>query len=234
MSYWFYYNADGQKQGAITEEQLKELAANGKITPVTTLEHAKSGDKTIAADVKWLTFGEAKQPQTPPPHVEHKPFISDVPPAQSFNETEKNQKGFGEKMQDVGNALTGIGKNMMAASCGCGCLVMIIFVTFVAITSVNSPSFENLPTHSILSDDEFGVGNKNREVVVRLQEPAVEAELEAIANKIKHDKRYKSHERTNVHFYLPGMRVGEGAWATANFNPELRVHILGNLQNEED
>ena len=71
MSYWFYYSTDGQKQGAITDEQLKELSANGKITPGTMLEHAKSGDKTIAGDVKWLTFGEAAPLQMhPQPSVE--------------------------------------------------------------------------------------------------------------------------------------------------------------------
>ena len=67
MSYWFYYNSDGNKQGAVTDEQLKELAANGKITPGTMIEHAKSGDKTIAAEVKWLTFGETVAQTQPRP-----------------------------------------------------------------------------------------------------------------------------------------------------------------------
>lgn len=137
-------------------------------------------------------------------------------------------------MQNVGNALTGIGKNMMTASCGCGCLAMIIFVAFVVITAINSPSFENLPTYTIISDDEFGVGNKNREVVIRLQEPATEADIEAIANKIKYDKRYKSYDKTNVHFYLPGMKIGEGAWATANFAPDIKVNIYGDLPTPQD
>lgn len=35
----------------------------------------------------------------------------------------------------------------------------------------------------------------------------------------------KPHKRTFVCFYLPGMTVDAGAWATAHFNPDLKVWI---------
>ena len=35
----------------------------------------------------------------------------------------------------------------------------------------------------------------------------------------------RPHERTFVCFYLPGMEVGAGAWATAHFKPNLKVWI---------
>jgi len=38
MTNYFYYDADRQKQGPVSEQQLKELAAEGTITPKTLLE----------------------------------------------------------------------------------------------------------------------------------------------------------------------------------------------------
>jgi hypothetical protein len=34
------------------------------------------------------------------------------------------------------------------------------------------------------------------------------------------------HERTFVSFYLPGMKVGSGAFATAHHNPDMEVNIM--------
>jgi hypothetical protein len=83
----------------------------------------------------------------------------------------------------------------------------------------------NLPVYSIISDDEFGIGNTKREVAVRLDERVPESELTAIANEIKNIKR-KSYESTNVLYYLPDMVPGEGAWARAHFNPDLKVMVF--------
>ena len=127
MSYWFYYSTDGQKQGAVTEEQLKELAANGKITPGTMLEH-QSGDKTIARDVKWLTFDEAaKHQMSPPPsHVEPSPFAAASP----INQT----------IPHVAEKPNFSVKNVIK---GCGCAAGIFF-GLIVIAAIFSPSPEKI------------------------------------------------------------------------------------------
>lgn len=38
--------------------------------------------------------------------------------------------------------------------------------------------------------------------------------------------REGEHERTFVNIYLPGMKVGGGAYATAHHTPEMRVQIM--------
>ncbi len=36
----------------------------------------------------------------------------------------------------------------------------------------------------------------------------------------------KKHDRTFVLFYLPGMELGSGAYATAHHNPDMKVDIM--------
>ena len=248
MAYWFYYSTDGQKQGALTEEQLKELAANGKITPGTMLEH-QSGDTTIARDVKWLTFGETAKPQTllPQQPIEPTPHIATSTPVHPVYVAEQAKKSFGDKLQDVGNGMQQLGKGIIGAGCSCGCLIVSLIFLFAVISAIFNPQKDKedepqkqeqwtnqseqqatpkIPSYSIISDEEFGIRKNSREVAIRLQKPVSEQELTAIANKIR-DSKKKSYERTNTHFYLPGMIPGEGAWATGNFNPDLKVKIFG-------
>jgi len=56
--------------------------------------------------------------------------------------------------------------------------------------------------------------------------------LRVIAFKLKaQDPR--SYERTFICYYIPGMEVGAGAWATTHFNPNLKVKILGMTADQE-
>ena len=116
-------------------------------------------------------------------------------------------------------------------------LLLIVAILSIAVLctgcNTNITSVDSLPTYSIISDDEFGIGNKNREVAISLEEPATETELESIAHKIKSGNK-KSYEKTNIHYYLPGMKPGEGAWATANFAPDIKVNIYGDSPTPQD
>ena len=105
-------------------------------------------------------------------------------------------------------------------------ILPLLFIAVWCIGCNTVGTTEKLPEYSVISDDEFGIGKNSREVAILLQEPVSENELTVIANKIRDSKR-KSYERTNTHFFLPGMKPGEGAWATANFNPDLEVSIFG-------
>ena len=53
MPNFFYYDANGQKQGLINDEQLKALAAQGLITPTTPLE-TEGGHKGTAGQIRGL------------------------------------------------------------------------------------------------------------------------------------------------------------------------------------
>src|ERR1039458_10482874 len=55
--------------------------------------------------------------------------------------------------------------------------------------------------------------------------------LRAIATKLKNSD-HGTYERTFISYYLPGMKVGSGAWATSHFDPDLEICILG-VRSEE-
>lgn len=65
-----------------------------------------------------------------------------------------------------------------------------------------------------------------REVYVRLPAAVTEDVVKQIANAVKAQDP-SVYERTFVVFLLPGMHDGKGAWATAFFNPDLEVRVLG-------
>ncbi|MCL2305993.1 MAG: hypothetical protein FWC43_11680 [Planctomycetaceae bacterium] len=65
MANFFYTDANGQKRGPINDQQLKNLATQGIVTPNTPLE-TDSGHKGLAGQVPGLKFGTG----TPSPFVQ--------------------------------------------------------------------------------------------------------------------------------------------------------------------
>ena len=68
-------------------------------------------------------------------------------------------------------------------------------------------------------------------LTVRLTKKIPEEKLRKLAIELR-DKELKKYDRMFITYYLPGMDVGAGAWATTHFNPNLKVNILG-LTKEE-
>jgi len=72
MASFFYFDANGGKNGPYNEQQLQTLAAQGIITPSTPLE-TDGGHKGVAGQIPGLKFNAAAQPpfaqmvSTPPP-----------------------------------------------------------------------------------------------------------------------------------------------------------------------
>ena len=65
-----------------------------------------------------------------------------------------------------------------------------------------------------------------KSIDVRLDNEVSDASLRAIALELRSgDSRH--YERTFIVYYLPGMPVGAGGWATTHFDPGLEVRILG-------
>jgi hypothetical protein len=72
-----------------------------------------------------------------------------------------------------------------------------------------------------------------RSLDVRLNKKVSSSVLGAIALVLK-SRDSGEYERTFMAYYLPGMEVGSGAWATTHFTPNLKVQILGlSKENEE-
>lgn len=98
---------------------------------------------------------------------------------------------------------------------------------------------ESLSAQSPIPDDlqyevinESTAGDARRSLDVRLSRK-VEAEvLEALAIRLR-DLATRRYARTYIVYYLPGMEVGAGGWATSHFNPDLDVRILGTPVSSE-
>lgn len=82
----------------------------------------------------------------------------------------------------------------------------------------------------VVSEDLGATGT--RFVAVVLPHRIAEPEIERIADRVRAREK-QPFERTVVNFYLPGMKIGRGAWAVAAFQPALRVTVVGLRLDEE-
>lgn len=80
-----------------------------------------------------------------------------------------------------------------------------------------------LSAHDVVSED---ITEGRRVVSVRLSERLSETDLVRIADGIKAAAKTPT-ERTLVAFYLSGMPLNQGAWASIHFNPDPMVKING-------
>jgi hypothetical protein len=98
-------------------------------------------------------------------------------------------------------------------------------------TSQSEQQRSKIQEATIPSDVSFSIIDSNalpsviRSLNVRLSRKVSEQTLRAIALKLK--AQPPAYDRTMIFYYLPGMTVGAGAWATTHFAPDLEVRILG-------
>ena len=71
-----------------------------------------------------------------------------------------------------------------------------------------------------------------RSLDVRLSRPVSEDILRAIAIQLKNSDQ-RVYDRTFISYYLPGMEIGSGGWATSHFDPDLKVSVNGLLVRDE-
>lgn len=83
-----------------------------------------------------------------------------------------------------------------------------------------------------IASDEASSETSRRVVAVVLAKRLAEAEIGRIADIVR-AKEKAPFERTIVNFYLPRMKIGEGAWAAAIYNPGLKISIVGLRLDEE-
>jgi hypothetical protein len=91
----------------------------------------------------------------------------------------------------------------------------------------------SLIPYTLIETSESGSAKISFDVLVDLVEGRLpsEAELVAVSQHLKDEAG--PHERTFVLFYLPGMVVDSGAFATAHHNPDLEFHLLRHMVPEE-
>jgi len=68
---------------------------------------------------------------------------------------------------------------------------------------------------------------------VRLSERVTRERLIEIAKEIRSQPN-NQEPRTFICYYLPGMQIGHGAWATSHFDPELNIGIFGTTKEEQE
>lgn len=76
------------------------------------------------------------------------------------------------------------------------------------------------------------VAHSKRTLVVRLNKAASEKALRSIAIELRNQEP-QHYDQTFINYYLPGMTVGTGSWATTHFCPNLEVRILGLTPEKE-
>jgi len=76
------------------------------------------------------------------------------------------------------------------------------------------------------------LGTIKCQLTVRLSKRISEEALRQLAIELR-TKESKKYYRMFISYYLPGMTVGSGAWASTHFNPNLDVRILGMTVEEE-
>ena len=105
---------------------------------------------------------------------------------------------------------------------------MKIFIVFLLLIGFPVPVFsaDALIPYKILEKSELVSIKLSIDIEVSLIKDRLpnENELGALSKCLvsKEDK----HERSFITFYLPRMKVGAGAYATAHHNPEMKVNIL--------
>ncbi len=77
--------------------------------------------------------------------------------------------------------------------------------------------------YKVLNEEK--TGNSKYSIDLEILSEIEESEIEEIFSNIK--SRNPGYNLYFVHFYLPGMTVGSGAWATANYNNGLDINIMG-------
>jgi hypothetical protein len=114
------------------------------------------------------------------------------------------------------------------------CLLLTWFVSTVAVTIWAGGMHVRIGTNSeavlhIVKDEVFSTFKRSIDVRLdrRYEEPNLKEFAEALR---KSDKR--RFQRTFIMFYLSEMKLDAGAWATAIYNPDLKIQILG-LTKEE-
>ena len=105
-----------------------------------------------------------------------------------------------------------------AASVGVGGLSVVLFIIGGALMPDSTPEQTEQDDVSYSIIDSTATAGIKRSLDVRLNKRVAEDTLRAMALKLK-SQDSRDYDRTFITYYLPGMTVGAGAWATTISSP---------------
>lgn len=123
----------------------------------------------------------------------------------------------------------------------CGAVLLLATVSVPPVTAREgraatltrvSEDVQSTPASSIPADVSYAVIERHivpgikRELQVRINKIVPEHVVRAIALRLKAEET-THFDRTLIAILLPNMKPGAGAWATAFFDPDLEIRILG-------
>jgi hypothetical protein len=98
-------------------------------------------------------------------------------------------------------------------------------------TAAKSPekAVDAVPAHRVLKKEDYLDYKLSLDIEISESDKDLpgEAELALLSEKLYTENGGKKYERVYICYYLPGMEVDAGAWATGHFNPDLEVRIFG-------
>jgi hypothetical protein len=104
--------------------------------------------------------------------------------------------------------------------------IIILLIGILITTGVSAQK-----NYKIIKEDKYSTIKKVK-LYVRIDNEVNETELKQIALKLK-EKRPK-FKQFWIYYLLPGNIIGNGAWATTHFNPELELKILGPTKESKE
>ena len=104
--------------------------------------------------------------------------------------------------------------------------IIILLIGILITTGISAQK-----NYKIIKEDKYSAIKKVK-LYVRIDNEINETELKQIALKLK-EKRPK-FKQFWIYYLLPGNIIGNGAWATTHFNPELELKILGPTKESKE
>lgn len=105
---------------------------------------------------------------------------------------------------------------------------MKVFITYLLVFGFSASVFsaETLIPHKILDKSELSTIKLSIDIEVPLVNGRLpnEKEIGALSKYLVAKER--KHDRSFISFFLPGMKPGAGAYATAHHNPDMKVNIM--------
>ena len=115
----------------------------------------------------------------------------------------------------------------------------IFFVFIIYMANKNYKSFDNKNNSlkNIKLNDDYSIikietipGIK-ASIDVRLKREFYKSEIEELAYILKNQLN-QDYENIFICYYMPGMKVGNGAWATSHFNPDLDIFMTSKFYDD--
>lgn len=112
-------------------------------------------------------------------------------------------------------------------------LTVILFITACESDTIGKYKKETLPEdfHYKILEDTTNVIMEKNVISIEINKKISEGQIATLAAEF-YESRPKQ-PKFFIFYLLPGMKVGEGAWATSHFNPELEIEFIGTTEQTD-